>query len=101
MVSLLVDNAVKYSSEKGKIKVDLVQRGRRFYLTVWNTVEEIPQGNLDVLFERFYRLDSSRNSETGGSGIGLSIVKSIAELHKGKVSAGSVDGKSLEVTVIL
>lgn len=101
MVSLLVDNAVKYSSEKGKIKVNLVQKGRHFYLTVWNTVEEIPQGNLDILFERFYRLDSSRNSQTGGSGIGLSIVKSIAELHKGKVKAKSEDGKSLDITVIL
>lgn len=101
LVSLLVDNAVKYSSEKGTIRVVLKQRGRHFYLTVWNTVEEIQKGNLDILFERFYRLDSSRNSKTGGSGIGLSIVKSIAEAHKGKVQARSEDGKSLELTVIL
>lgn len=101
MVSLLVDNAVKYSSEKGSIRVTLQQKGRHYYLTVWNTVEEIPKGNLDVLFERFYRLDSSRNSRTGGSGIGLSIVKSIAEVHKGKVRAKSEDGRSIEITVIL
>ncbi len=101
LISLLVDNAVKYSSEKGIIKVSMLQKGRHFYLTVWNTVEEIPKGNLDVLFERFYRLDSSRNSKTGGSGIGLSIVKSIAEAHKGKVKARSEDGKSLEILVIL
>lgn len=101
LVSLLVDNAVKYASEKGLIKVMLQQKGRHFYLTVWNTVEEIQKGNLDILFERFYRLDTSRNSKTGGSGIGLSIVKSIAEAHKGKVQARSEDGKSLEITVIL
>lgn len=101
LVSLLVDNAVKYSSEKGTIKVALQQKGRHYYLTVWNTVEEIQKGNLDILFERFYRLDSSRNSKTGGSGIGLSIVKSIAEAHRGKVQAKSEDGKSLEITVIL
>ena len=101
LISLLVDNAVKYSSEKGTIKVTLQQKGRHYYLTVWNTVEEIQKGNLDILFERFYRLDSSRNSKTGGSGIGLSIVKSIAEAHRGKVQAKSEDGKSLEITVIL
>lgn len=101
LVSLLVDNAVKYSSEKGIIKVTLQQRGRRYYLTVWNTVEEIQKGNLDILFERFYRLDSSRNSKTGGTGIGLSIVKSIAEAHRGKVQAKSEDGKSLEIKVTL
>lgn len=101
LVSLLVDNAVKYSTEKGTIRVALQQKGRHFYLTVWNTVEEIQKGNLDILFERFYRLDSSRNSKTGGSGIGLSIVKSIAEAHKGRVQARSEDGKSLEIMVVL
>ena len=45
------------------------------------------QGKLDVLFERFYRLDSSRNSGTGGSGIGLSVAKAIVQAHKGKISA--------------
>lgn len=101
MVSLLVDNAVKYSSEKGQIRVNLQQKGRHFQLSVWNTVESMKEGNLDILFERFYRLDASRNSGTGGSGIGLSIVKAIAEAHKGKVSAVSADGKSFEIKVLL
>lgn len=101
MVSLLMDNAVKYTPENGTIKVTLVPKGRRYQLTVWNTAEELPQGNLDILFERFYRLDSSRSSKTGGSGIGLSIVKSIAEVHKGKISASSEDGKSLRIVAIL
>ena len=45
------------------------------------------QGKLDVLFERFYRLDSSRNSGTGGSGIGLSVAQAIVQAHKGKITA--------------
>ena len=101
LISLLVDNAVKYSSEKGRIQISLLQKGRHYHLKIWNTVDDIPKGNLDILFERFYRLDSSRNSQTGGSGIGLSIVKSIAEAHKGKVHAKSDDGKSLEIMVTL
>lgn len=101
MVSLLLDNAVKYTPENGSIKVSLVPKGRHYELTVQNTAEELPQGNLDILFERFYRLDSSRSSKTGGSGIGLSIVKSIVEAHKGKISASSSDGKSLRVVVTL
>lgn len=101
MVSLLMDNAVKYTPENGSIKVSLVPKGKHYQLTVQNTAEELPQGNLDILFERFYRLDSSRSSKTGGSGIGLSIVKSIVEAHKGKISATGKDGKSLLIEVIL
>lgn len=101
MVSLLVDNAVKYTPQKGIIEVRLTPKGKHYQLMVRNTAEELPQGNLDILFERFYRLDSSRSSKTGGSGIGLSIVKSIVEAHKGKISASSADGKSLQIMVIL
>ena len=53
------------------------------------------------MFERFYRSDESRNSQTGGHGIGLSIAKAIVTAHKGKISAHSEDGKSIEFTVIL
>lgn len=101
VVSLLLENAVKYTPEKGWITVNLVQKGRHYQLTVENTAEELPRGNLDVLFERFYRLDSSRSSKTGGSGIGLSIVKSIVEAHKGKITARSEDGKALRIVVTL
>lgn len=101
MVSLLLDNAVKYSDESGKIVLSLKKKGKKHQLVVKNTVEEITTGNLDILFERFFRLDSSRNSKTGGSGIGLSIVKAIAERHGGKVSAKSEDGRSLSIEILL
>lgn len=99
LVSLLLDNALKYSDKSGQIKVTLKKRGKHSELSIWNSVEEIQKGNLDRLFERFYRLDSSRNSGTGGSGIGLSIAKSIVEAHKGKISARSTDGRSIEFIV--
>ena len=56
-------------------------------------------GNMDILFERFYRLDSSRNSKTGGSGIGLSIVKSIVDAHKGSINAKAIKGESIEFEI--
>lgn len=101
MFSLLMDNAMKYSSEKGDIHISASLKGKHYQLIFYNTVEDIKKGNLDILFERFYRLDSSRHSKTGGSGIGLSIVKSIVDLHHGKISATSMDGKSIQIMIIL
>ena len=56
-------------------------------------------GNMDILFERFYRLDSSRNSKTGGSGIGLSIVKSIVDAHKDTINAKAIKVESIEFEI--
>ena len=103
MVGLLMDNAVKYASlpsgeDQGQpsIRLTLKQKGKKAELKLWNTTDQIEAKNWDVLFERFYRPDNSRNSAKGGSGIGLSVVKSIVEAHKGKITAVSKDGKSME-----
>ena len=101
LISLLIDNAMKYSDEGGRIEVSLKRSGRNTVLKVFNTVESIKKGNNDVLFERFYRADASRNSDTGGHGIGLSVAKAIVQAHKGKISAVSTDGKSILFTVTL
>lgn len=101
MFSLLLDNAVKYSGENGVIRLTLQKTDRHVEFMLWNTVPDIKQGNLDILFERFYRPDSSRNSETGGYGIGLSAAKAIVTAHKGKIHARSEDGKSIEFRVVL
>ena len=86
MMYLLFDNAIKYSSDNATIKLGLKQSNKQIELTLENDVDFIEEGNHDELFDRFYRLDSSRNSNTGGHGIGLSVVKAIAISHKGKIS---------------
>ena len=101
LMSLLLDNAVKYTNPGGTIVLRLRACGKSREITLWNTVEQIPAGNLDRLFERFYRLDSSRNSATGGQGIGLSIAQAIVTAHKGTITAQSDDGRSILFTVVL
>ncbi len=99
MVSLLMDNAIKYSN--GRIRLTLKQSGRSRQILIWNTYEETSIGKKDEFFERFYRSDSSRNSKTGGHGIGLSIVQAIVVAHKGKITAKSEDGHSILISILL
>ena len=101
LVGILIDNAIKYSGEKGEIAVTLKSVSRGPMLQMKNSVDEISKGNHDELFERFYRGDASRSSEIGGYGIGLSIAKAIVCAHKGKITARSEDGKSLLISVLL
>lgn len=101
-ISLLVDNAMKYSNDGGNIRVFLTKtaKGKKEFL-VYNTVDEIEPGKHDELFERFYRADASRSTKTGGHGIGLSVVKAIVTAHKGKITAESKDTKSIEFIITL
>jgi signal transduction histidine kinase len=101
LVALLLDNAIKYSSEDGKIILTLKLSGRNKLLTVWNSSDNISVGKQDILFERFYRADSSRSSKAGGSGIGLSVAKAIVTAHKGKITAKSDDGNSIIFSITL
>ena len=101
LVTILLDNAVKYSDEGGKISLQLKQEKKRIILSVYNTTKTISRKQLEHLFDRFYRTDSSRNSRTGGYGLGLSIAAATVEAHKGKITATTVDEKSLLITVIL
>lgn len=101
LVTILLDNAVKYSPEGGTIKVCLEKTRKRISLSVWNTTESIKREQLEYLFDRFYRTDTSRNSQTGGYGLGLSIAAAIVEAHHGKISATTEDEKSLTITVSL
>ena len=102
LISLMMDNAMKYSSEHGDINVTLKNdRMKRVLITIENSVDSIEKGNHDELFERFYRSDKSRNSKTGGFGIGLSVCEAIVTAHKGHIHAESTDGKSIRFIVSL
>ena len=98
VVELLLDNATRYASEGSDIAVSLHSGVRGagkagVELTVANDVDQLPEGDLDRLFDRFYRADTSRNSQTGGSGVGLSVVRAIAEAHGGKASVSGKDNR--------
>lgn len=102
LVSILLDNAVKYAPEDGVIRLKLARQGKNAALSVWNTTATpIPRESLDKLFDRFYRTDPSRSSETGGHGIGLSIAKAVVGAHRGKITAETDDGQSLQITALL
>lgn len=87
MISILLDNALKYTSEGGKISLSAYQNGKRSVIEVGNTCKTDDIPDLSRLFERFYRPDSSRSKATGGTGIGLSIAKATAEAHGGTIKA--------------
>ena len=99
LVTILLDNAVKYTEAGGSISLTLEKQRNGIRLSVYNTTSFISREHLDHLFERFYRTDQSRNSQTGGYGLGLSIAAAIVNAHKGRITASTEDEKSLRVTV--
>ncbi|MBQ9252554.1 MAG: HAMP domain-containing histidine kinase [Clostridia bacterium] len=94
LVVILLSNALKYSDEHGVIRVTLEKKNRVTELRVENTGKGIEAKDLERIFDRFYRTDASRNSETGGEGLGLAIAKSIVEIHHGKIRAESKTGEN-------
>ena len=100
IVNILMDNAFKYSQDKGVIKVSLKVVNNKRVLTVFNTGSEILDENSNKIFERFYRGDDSRSRELGGNGLGLAIVKNLCSLNGYSVSAVSKYKESMEIKVI-
>lgn len=100
LVGILMDNALKYAPEGTAIILCLEKQGKQLRLWVENvSAVPLPEGNLNRLFERFYRTDPSRNSQTGGYGIGLSIASAIASAHNGQIHASQPRPDSLRITV--
>lgn len=95
MISILLDNAVRYSDEGGAIQMRIYRRRSKICVEVSNTCDLPDVSDLDRLFDRFYRMDASRSAATGGTGIGLSMVRAIAETHGGKAEVRSADGKEI------
>lgn len=89
MVSTLLHNSIKYTPENGEIKVTLQDMGEYAYFTIADNGIGIPESDLPLIFNRFYRVDKARSREEGGSGLGLCICKHIVDLHHGKIEVES------------
>ena len=100
LFSNLVANALKYGHGASYIHLTAKQLGEKVVITVADDGEKIPAESVKHLFERFYRVESSRNKATGGTGLGLAIVQSIVELHHGSVTARSDDQETAFVVTL-
>ena len=101
LMRILVDNAIKYTPEGGKITLGMRNEGRQCILSVTDTGEGISPEDLTRVFDRFYRCDQSRKSQTSGHGLGLSIARIIAVAHGGKIRVRSKVGVGTTFSVIL
>ena len=90
----LLRNAIAYSDEGTPIELAAVEEEGRVVVTVSDTGATIPSHKLRAIFDRFFRLDESRGSATGGAGLGLAIAREIVQLHGGTISAASEDGRT-------
>jgi len=97
--SILLDNAVRYTPEGGNVTVGVREDGDRVALEVSDTGVGIPEDQLPLIFERFYRADPSRSD--GGTGLGLSIARQIAESHGSQIRVESTPGKGSTFTLLL
>ena len=89
MVWNVLQNGIKYTQRGGELKISLQNEGEFALLTIQDTGIGIPEKDLPLIFNRFYRVDKARTRDEGGSGLGLSICRQIAEAHKGKIEVES------------
>ena len=91
--SNIIENAVKYNHDGGKVDVSLNGDHKFFYIRVKDTGVGIPEDCQEQIFERFYRVDKARSRETGGTGLGLAISRNVILLHKGSIRVHSKEGE--------
>lgn len=94
----LVENAVKYSDDRGRVEISVSGESDKVSIQVSDHGPGIPNQDLDRIFERFYRVDRARSRDTGGTGLGLAIVRHVASNHGGEVSVASVEGEGSTFT---
>ena len=101
LLNIIFDNAIKYSAGEGNINFELKKKNGHIIIEASNLTENLTKENAEHLFDRFYRADASRNSETGGHGIGLSMAKAIVEGHGGKIGAEVTEGGIIKIKIVL
>lgn len=101
ILNILLDNAIKHTNIGGIINLTLNNEHGKNILTVENTTNNLKDIEVNKMFERFYRADSSRSRESGGSGLGLSIAKAIADNNKWKITAKVNQEKTILITIIM
>jgi signal transduction histidine kinase len=101
VIENLIENSIKYSKGKADITIGCNQTQDKVTITIEDKGIGIPADKLENIFERFYRVDSSRSRQTGGYGLGLSIVKSIVELFGGTIKVESEEGKGTKFTIAM
>lgn len=101
LISILMDNAIKYTNDNGKISVSLITEKNRAKLIIKNTGEGIRKEHLEKIFERFYRVDKARTRKMGGTGLGLSIAKEVLDQNSGRIDIKSVVNSGTEVVITL
>ena len=92
LVSILIDNAIKHSEANGEISINLKKEKGNIILNVTNKGKEIPKQEREKIFERFYRVDESRNRNDNRYGLGLSIAKNIVTNHEGTIQVNCENG---------
>lgn len=101
LLSILLENAIRYSDEGGMIRMDVGRRHGRIRIEVYNTCQLEADVDVQRWFDRFYRQDRSRSEKTGGTGIGLSMAQAIVEAHGGEISVKCHNRKEITFQVIL
>jgi signal transduction histidine kinase len=101
MLLNLIANGIKYTPEGGSLELALLRDGEMARIDVADTGIGIPFEAQPYIFDRFYRVDKARNRMDGGSGLGLSIVRSIAVAHGGQINVESIPGKGSTFSVLL
>ncbi len=100
MISILLDNAMKYAAKDGTIELTLSKCGKKAQIQVSNKCEADRIPDVSRLFERFYRGDMSHSPQISGTGIGLSIVKATVDAHGGRISA-AIEGERIVFKILL
>jgi signal transduction histidine kinase len=100
-ISNIIENAIKYSPKDSIVQISIDKKGKDIEISIQDQGPGIDQGQVEKIFQRFYRIDNSRSKKTGGSGLGLAIAKEIIDLHRGKIEVHSENGNGCRFIINL